>query len=80
MPKFIDTHPMGKLTPAQLKHLQTAAPDEFGVTHHDILFNAEEDRVYCVLDAPSQDAVHQHHRKAGIECEWVHTVESTRPK
>ncbi len=80
MPKFIDTHSMGKLTPAQLKHLQTAPADEFGVTHHDILFNAEEDRDYCVLDAPSREAVEKHHRHAGIECEWVHTVESTRPK
>jgi hypothetical protein len=55
------------------------AKDEFGVTHHDILYNAQEDRVYCVLDAPSKEAVEKHHRHAGIECEWVREVESTRP-
>jgi hypothetical protein len=78
MPKFIDTHPMGKLTAAQLKHLQSAKADEFGVTHHDILYNSAEDRVYCVLDAPNRQAVEKHHQHAGIECEWVREVESTR--
>jgi Protein of unknown function (DUF4242) len=78
MPKYIDTHPMGKLTPEQLKRLQTAPKDQFGVTHHDILFNAEEDRAYCVLDAPSREAVEQHHAHAGIKCEWVREVQSTR--
>jgi hypothetical protein len=79
MPKFIDTHPMGNLTADQLKHLQGAAKDDFGVTHHDILFNEAEDRVYCVLDAPSREAVVQHHNHAGIKCEWVLEVKSTRP-
>jgi penicillin-binding protein-related factor A (putative recombinase) len=78
MPKFIDTHPMGKLTPEQLKHLQKAEKDQFGVTHHDIFFNAEEDRVYCVLDAPDRGAVERHHQHAGIKCEWVREVQSTR--
>jgi hypothetical protein len=79
MPKFIDTHPMGKLTADQLKRLQGAPKDEFGVTHHDILFNSVEDRVYCVLDAPSKEAVERHHQHAGIACEWVREVQSTRP-
>jgi hypothetical protein len=78
MPKYIDTHPLGALTPEQLKKLQHAPKDSFGVTHHDILFNKEENRVYCVLDAPSADAVKKHHQHAGIECEWVNEVESTR--
>lgn len=78
MPKFIDTHKMGKLTADQLKHLQRAPKDEFGVTHHDILYNSEEDRVYCVLDAPNPESVKRHHQHAGIEVEWVHEVSSTR--
>jgi uncharacterized protein DUF4242 len=77
VPKFIDTHPMGKLTPAQLKQLQHAPKDEFGITHHDVLFNDKENRVYCVLDAPDRAAVERHHRHAGIECEWIHEVHST---
>ena len=78
MPKYIDTHPMGKLTADQLKHLQTAPKDQFGITHHDILYNEGDDRVYCVLDAPNKEAVEKHHHHAGIVCEWVREVHSTR--
>lgn len=77
-PKYIDTHGMAKLTPEQLKQLQNAPKDKFGVTHHDILYNKIEDRVYCVLDAPDKEAVVNHHKQAGIDCEWVHEVESTK--
>lgn len=78
MPKFIDTHEMKPLSGDQLKKLQNAPPDEFGVTHHDILFSEKENKVYCVLDAPNAESVHKHHEKAGIKCDWVHEVESTR--
>ena len=78
MPKFIDVHEMKPFTAEQLKELQEAPPDEFGVTHHDILYNEEENRIYCVLDAPNAEAVHKHHKKAGIKCEFVHEVTSTR--
>ena len=78
MPKFIDTHPMGQLTADQLKRLQHAHVDEFGVTHHDILFNPKENKVYCVLNAPDRSAVERHHQHAGIKCEWIEEVQSTR--
>lgn len=78
MPKFMDMHPMQPLTADTLKQLQTAPADEFGVTHHDILFNEAENKTYCVLNAPDQAAVEKHHAKAGITCEWIHQVESTR--
>jgi len=78
MPKFIDTHPMGSFSPDQLKSLQDAPKDKFGVTHHDILYNKETDKIYCVLDAPNEEAVRKHHQHAGIDCDWVEEVESTR--
>ena len=78
MPKFIDTHPMTGFSADVLNKLQDAPPDEFGVTHHDILFNEKENKIYCVLDAPNAEAVHKHHEKAGIKCDWVTEVKSTR--
>lgn len=78
MPKYLDTHQMEPLTADTLRKLQTAPPDEFGVTHHDILFNEGENKVYCVLNAPDEEAVKKHHEKAGIRCEWIHEVDSTR--
>lgn len=78
MPKYIDTHAMRPLDTTVLNKLQHAPADEFGVTHHDILYNKEENKVYCVLNAPNAEAVHKHHAKAGIKCDWVHEVSSTR--
>ncbi len=78
MPKFIDTHAMKPFTGDELKKLQDAPPDEFGVTHHDILFSEKDDKIYCVLNAPDANAVHKHHAKAGIECDSVIEVKSTR--
>ena len=78
MPKFIDAHEMEPFTADQLNQLQDAPPDEFGVTHHDILFSEKDNKIYCVLDAPDADAIHKHHAKAGIKCDFVHQVESTR--
>jgi len=69
---------MEPLTVDQLRELQHAPPDEYGVTHHDILFSEAENKVYCVLDAPDMDAIHKHHAGAGIKCDWVLEVQSTR--
>ena len=37
-----------------------------------------EDKVYCVLNAPNRAAVQKHHEKAGLKCDWIHEVKSTR--
>ena len=78
MPKFMDSHPMQPFTAEALKELQAAPPDEFGVTHHDILFSEKDNKIYCVLNAPNAEAIHKHHAKGGITCDWVHEVKSTR--
>lgn len=69
---------MGSLTEEQLKTLQSAQVDEFGVTHHDILYNRDLNKVYCVLNAPDKDSVIRHHKHADIDCEWIEEVKSTR--
>ena len=78
MPKFIDAHPMTPFTADELNKLQNAAPDEFGVTHHDILFSETDNKIYCVLDAPNAEAIAKHHAKAGIKCDFIQEVMSTR--
>ncbi|MCI4356992.1 MAG: DUF4242 domain-containing protein [Thermoplasmata archaeon] len=78
MPKFIDSHPMGTISAETLHKLQSAPKDEFGVTHHDILFNKAENKVFCVLNAPDEAAVRRHHEHHGIKCDWVEQIESTR--
>lgn len=78
MPKYIDTHQMKPLTAQQLREAQNASQDEFGVTHHDILFSEKDDKVWCILNAPNKDAVEKHHAKVGIKCESIHEVMSTK--
>jgi Protein of unknown function (DUF4242) len=78
MPKFIDAHPLDPLTAEQLRAAQQSPPDEFGVSHHDILYSTPENKLYCVLDAPDREAIEKHHAKIGVTCDWITEVESTR--
>lgn len=78
MPMYMDSHPMEGFTAEMLQAAQHAPPDEFGVTHHDILYSEADNRIYCVLNAPNAEAVHKHHEAAGISCDFVHEVRSTR--
>lgn len=78
MPTYIDTHEMNPITAAQLREAQHAPADEFGVTHHDILFSETENKIWCILDAPDREAVEKHHAEVGMTCESIHEVKSTR--
>jgi len=54
MLKLIDSHPVNPFTADQLQRRPKGAPpDEFGVSHHDVLYSETGDRLYCVLDAPA---------------------------
>jgi hypothetical protein len=77
MPVFMDSHPLGKIPVVDLHELQTAPKDEFGVVHVNIHYNKNEDKVFCVLDAPDSESVRKHHEKFGINCEFITEIEST---
>src|SRR5690348_9893841 len=64
--RFLDVHPMKGLDESLLKELQNAPVDEFGIRHLNILFNPEVDRCFCLIEAPTMEAVHKHHDKFGI--------------
>ncbi|MFL6361706.1 MAG: ferritin-like domain-containing protein [Nitrososphaeraceae archaeon] len=51
MPKFLDVHPLKGFEEETLRKLQTSPVDEFGIKHVNIMYNQEEDRFYCLLDA-----------------------------
>jgi hypothetical protein len=77
LPKFLDVHHVKRINEDILKQIQMSPKDEFGVTHVNILFNPEADRVFCILDAPAADAVEKSHQKIGIKCEWIMEVKET---
>ena len=77
MPTFLDAHTMGNMEEEALKQAQNSPKDEFGITHKNILFNKEQNKCFCVLDAPNREAVDKHHQKFGLKCDWIVEVQST---
>jgi hypothetical protein len=75
MPRFLDVHPMKGLDEDSLKKLQDSPQDEFSVKHLNILYNPEVDKYFCLLEAPSLEAVEKNH--LGIKCEWITEVKTT---
>ena len=78
MPKFLDSHHMKGVDENTLRNAQNSLKDEFGVTHENIMYNEKEDKLFCLLDAPSKEAVEKHHQKLGIQCEWITEVKTTK--
>jgi hypothetical protein len=77
VPKFLDVHPLKGFEEQTLRKLQHSPIDEFGVKHLDLIYNIEVNKLFCLLEAPNKEAVEKHHRKAGVECEWILEVKTT---
>ena len=77
MPKFLDSHPLKGTSLESLKKLQDSPKDEFGVTHLNLIFSEDEDKMYCFLEAPDKEAIKKHHDKFGYECDYILEVDST---
>jgi hypothetical protein len=77
MPTYLDAHDLGNATEEQIKQAQNAPKDEFGVTHKNILYNKEENKAFCIVDAPNKDAVERNHQKFGMKCNWITEVKTT---
>ncbi len=77
MPKFLDSHELKGANPETLKKLQNAPKDEFGVTHLNLIYSEDEDRMYCFLDAPNKEAIVKHHENLGYKCDYILEVNST---
>jgi hypothetical protein len=77
MPKFMDSHPMKGAKQETLKKLQNAPIDEFGVKHLNLIYSEDEDKMYCLLEAPDKEAIEKHHAKFGYMCDYILEVEDT---
>ncbi len=77
MTKFLDSHDLKGVNPKDLKKLQNAPKDEFEVSHLNIIYSEEEDKCYCLLDAPDKESVAKHHEKMGYKCDFIMQVEDT---
>ena len=77
MAKFLDVHSLKGVNEETLRKVHYSPKDEFGITHDNLIYNKEEDRLFCLLDAPNLEAVVKHHEKAGFNCEWISEVKTT---
>ncbi|MBJ7594139.1 MAG: DUF4242 domain-containing protein [Candidatus Dormibacteraeota bacterium] len=77
MPQFMDFHDDMKLPEDAVRQITDEAKagksDQFGVRQVE-LFHNPEGKVYCLLDAPDEEAVRQHHAALGVPCGDVHPV------
>ena len=68
----------GTSTEEDLIKAQNAPRDELGVKVVNILYNLEVGIIYCILDAPSKEAVEKHHDKIGVKCNWIMEIKTTQ--
>ena len=57
LPIFLDVHSIGTTTEEDLIKAQNTPRDELGVKVVNILYNLEGGVIYCLLDAPNEEAV-----------------------
>ena len=81
MPQFMDFHPELTLPQEAIDDIAAGAhagtADQFGVRQIELYHNPDGP-VYCLLDAPSAQAVRDHHAALGVPCGEVHEVARIR--
>lgn len=79
MPTFMDYHENLPLPKEAIEEITQGAhagvADEFGVKQLELYYNTAG-AVYCLLDAPDEEAVRRHHAALNVPCSEVHMVES----
>ena len=79
MPKFMDFHDDLRLPQQAIDDIGDGARngevDQFEVRQVE-LFHNPDGKVYCLLEAPDEDAVRRHHAALDVPCGDVHRVDS----
>ncbi len=75
MPTYMDFHDDLALPQEAIDSIAAGRheADEFGVRQID-LFHNPDGKVYCLLDAPDEEAVRKHHAALDVPCGAVHQV------
>ncbi|MFL6478805.1 MAG: nickel-binding protein [Nitrososphaera sp.] len=70
MPTYLDGHDLGNITEEQIKKPKIPQLTNLYYTEN-TLYNKEENKFWCVLDAHNKDAVIKHHQKDGLKCDCI---------
>lgn len=71
MPFFLDVHKLGDYSRPELEKSISEGIDEFGVKVYQLLFNKDEDVLYCICEAPSKESIINHHKKFDCICDRI---------
>jgi uncharacterized protein DUF4242 len=77
MPKFLDSHALGGATEEQLRQAQTAPAEQDGTRALNLLYSQNEDKLFCLTEAPNREAVEKYHQDLGMKCDWIVEVKTT---
>jgi uncharacterized protein DUF4242 len=79
MPKFLDYHADLTLPAEAIQMLRDATKsgtyDQFQSRQLEVFYNADG-KVFCLVEAPNEEAVRQRHASLGVDCGDVHQVKS----
>jgi hypothetical protein len=77
MPKYLDSHGPGVATEQELKQAQAAPVGQDGVRALNIMHNQNENKLFCMTEAPSREPVDKDHQDLGMKCDWIIEVKTT---
>lgn len=78
MPRFIIERNVGTLTPAEIdaaaRQSKKVVDGMSGIVWIRSYVSAAEGKIYCEYDAPDEDAVREHARRAGLPADRISEV------
>ena len=77
MPKFMSGHtmPAGAMKREQVDQMAQAAQNDGTVKPYRSFLNLAEGKVFCVMEAPSKDALSAWFKKMNMPCDYITPVE-----
>ena len=75
MSRFIDGHSLRNLTKNAIQQSITSTLDEFGVSTISVCYSEKDGKAYCICEGPNKEAIEKHHKKLGLDCDFVHEIE-----
>ena len=77
MPKFMSGHtmPAGAMKREQVDQMAQAAQNDGTVKPYRSFLNLAEGKVFCVMEAPSKDALAAWFKKMNMPCDYITAVE-----
>jgi len=78
MPIFIDGHDVPETKELEFKKIINNPANKHGVVHKEILYNKNDNKFFCIIEAPDRESVEKYHEDAEIECDFIYEANSMK--